>query len=349
MLARRAQRGELVRLAPGTYASTRWWLLLSRQDRRRVAAVAFSDSRRRPVTFCGVSALELLGYPVVEPKSILHVRAAHRGDSGISGQVSPYVNDQAVLRMVSDLSARGLMNGNGWLPILPQVRRHWNAPGQENSADDACVTTGGVHLVPTEVSVRLDDGTVLGRVRVDALPAAMATVFGSEALSLGTAPADAIKRSHPAADDAAGLARELLPSAAQRTRFDAQWEFADARSESAGESLSRAIIHELGFVVPDLQYTVLNAAGELVARTDFYWDEIRLTAEFDGLTKYTGRLARPGATGPVGQDALIREKHREDAIRREGYGMARWIWTDLFNRLRFVSLLERHGVPRRRR
>jgi hypothetical protein len=69
--------------------------------------------------------------------------------------------------------------------------------------------------------VCLEDGTVLGRVRVDPLPAAMALVLGSEPLSTGTAPADAIKRDHGAADLVAGSARQLLPSAAQRTRFEA--------------------------------------------------------------------------------------------------------------------------------
>lgn len=349
-LSRRAQRGELVRLAPGTYAPTRWWLLLEPQDRRRVTAVAFSVSRRRPVTFCGPTALELRGFPVVEPAPILHVRAAHRSHAGSRRQVSPYVNDQAVLRMVADLGARGLMKGDGWVPMLPPVRQHWNLPG--------AVTPGGHHAGEGDgsssgdhhhVSVRLEDGTVLGRVRVDPLTVAMATVFGSGPLSVGTVPADAIRRRQQEADGLADRARELLRTEAQRTRFDAQWQFADPRSESAGESLSRAIIHEEGFVVPDLQYAVLNSAGMLIGRTDFYWEAIRLTAEFDGLAKYTGRLARPGAEGPAGHDALVREKSREDAIRREGYGMARWIWADLFNRRRLVAILEQHNVPRRDR
>ncbi|MBB5750231.1 type IV toxin-antitoxin system AbiEi family antitoxin domain-containing protein [Micrococcus sp. TA1] len=349
MLARRAQRGELVRLAPGTYASTRRWLLLSRQDRHRVGAVAFADSRRRPVTFCGATALGLLGYPVVEQVPTLHVRAVHRGDSGTRRQVSPYVNEHEVLKTVAELSTQGLMNGDGRVPVLPRVHRHWNAPGGEAAGAGAgAATDGSPPPAHTRVSVCLEDGTVLGRVRVDPLPAAMDLVFGSEPLSTGTAAADAIMRDHAAADLMAGRARELLPSAAQRTRFDAQWAFADARSESVGESLSRAVIHEAGFVVPELQYAVLDTAGTLIARTDFYWEDIRLTAEFDGLVKYTGRLARPGAGGPVGQDALIREKHREDAIRRQGYGMARWICPDLFTRCRFEAILEQHGVPRRR-
>lgn len=349
-LSRRAQRGELVRLAPGTYVPTRWWLLLEPQDRRRVTAMAFSVSRRRPVTFCGPTALELWGFPVVEPAPTLHVRAAHRSHAGSRRQASPYVNDRAVLRMVADLGTQGLMKGDGWVPMLPAVRQHWNMPGSvapgRHQSGQGDGSSSGHH---TDVSVRLDDGTVLGRVRVDPLPVAMAAVFGSGPLSLGTVPADAIRRRRQEADGLADRARELLRTGAQRTRFDAQWQFADARSESAGESLSRAIIHEEGFVVPDLQYAVLNSAGVLVGRTDFYWEAIRLTAEFDGLTKYTGRLARPGADGPAGQDALIREKRREDAIRREGHGMARWIWADLFNRRRLVAILEQHNVPRRDR
>ncbi|QCU77071.1 hypothetical protein E7744_01670 [Citricoccus sp. SGAir0253] len=376
MLARRAQRGDLVRLAPGRYAPTRRWLLLPRHERFRLAAVAFSDSRRRPVTFCGTTALDLLGYPVVDPVPVLHVRAAYRGDAGTARQPSPYANEQAVLRTLAQLGTQGLVEADGRVPMLPLVRRHWNVPGEGTGAGMTVSASGAVARAaeagvladggmapaapagaagrfpldgPAEVCVRLDDGTVLGRVRVDPLPAAMAAVFGTEPLSTGTPAADAIKRKHPAAAAVAAQARTLLRTGAQRTRFDAQWDFADARAESVGESLSRAVIHEEGFVVPELQYEVRSVTGGLIARTDSCWEAIRLVGEFDGLVKYTGRLARPGATGPVGHDALVREKRREDAVRRTGHGMARWTWADLANRPRFVAMLEQHGVPRRRR
>ncbi len=68
-------------------------------------------------------------------------------------------------------------------------------------------------------------------------------VFGNAPLSVGTAPADAIKRRHGDAETVGGQARSLLRTEAQRMRFDAQWRFADYRSESAGESLSRVIIY----------------------------------------------------------------------------------------------------------
>lgn len=179
--------------------------------------MAFSDSRRRPVTLCATTALELLGYPVVEAASLLHVPVTHRGDSGTTRQVSPYVNGQAVLRMVADLSGQVLMNGDGRVPMLPGGLRHWNAPGAESAGSDVGRAEGPPQPTAAQVSVRLEDGT---------------------------------------------------------------------------------------------------------------------------------ELARPGATGPAGQDALVRGKRREDAVRRQGYGMARWIWADLFNRPRFVALLEQHGVPR---
>ena len=47
--------------------------------------------------------------------------------------------------------------------------------------------------------------------------------------------------------------------------------------------------------------------------------------EFDGLVKY-GRMLRPGQD-PA--EVLVAEKLREDALRDEGLGVVRWIWSDL--------------------
>ncbi len=98
--------------------------------------------------------------------------------------------------------------------------------------------------------------------------------------------------------------------------------YADAASESVGESWSRAQIIEAGFPVPRLQHTFQTADG--VARTDFDWDAI-LVGEFDGLQKY-GRLLRAGESP---RDALIREKRREDALRAQGVLVIRWTWGTL--------------------
>jgi hypothetical protein len=101
--------------------------------------------------------------------------------------------------------------------------------------------------------------------------------------------------------------------------------FSDGRSESVGESRSRVLLHRLGLAPSALQFQITTPAGEVVARTDFAWEDARVVGEFDGRVKY-GRLLRPGQ-GPG--DAVFEEKRREDAIRDEGWGVVRWTWGDL--------------------
>jgi hypothetical protein len=63
----------------------------------------------------------------------------------------------------------------------------------------------------------------------------------------------------------------------------------------------------------------------LVARADFGWELERTLGEFDGKVKY-GRLRRPGEEP---EDAVFREKVREDRIRDLGFEVVRWTWSDL--------------------
>jgi hypothetical protein len=102
-------------------------------------------------------------------------------------------------------------------------------------------------------------------------------------------------------------------------------DLADQRSESVGESRSRAVMHQLGLVLPDLQVEVHRSGGELVGRCDFGWRDARVLGEFDGRIKY-GRLLRPGQDPG---DAVFEEKRREDALRDERWGMVRWVWREL--------------------
>ena len=100
---------------------------------------------------------------------------------------------------------------------------------------------------------------------------------------------------------------------------------ADARSENPGESASRVRLIEAGIPVPELQYEVFDEDGRLVARTDFCWEEFKTLGEFDGKVKY-GRLLNPGQDPG---DVVFEEKVREDALRRLGWQVVRWIWADL--------------------
>jgi hypothetical protein len=114
--------------------------------------------------------------------------------------------------------------------------------------------------------------------------------------------------------------------------------FADARSESPGESISRLVIHELGFVAPDLQVEVI-VKGRCY-RSDFGWEDGALLGEFDGQAKY-----RAAEGGGKPEEVVWREKQREDAIRSDGHRMVRWVWSDL-SHSRLGQILTSARVPR---
>jgi hypothetical protein len=142
------------------------------------------------------------------------------------------------------------------------------------------------------------------------------------------------------------LRRELLELDALRLELDGlgghrgvararrSVEFADGRSESPGESLSRLRMADLRAPSPELQHEIRTDSG--LFRADFWWPHHGVVGEFDGRVKY-------GANDP---DALWREKRREDAIRRaEGVMVARWTSADLGDLARFASILRAAGLP----
>lgn len=109
--------------------------------------------------------------------------------------------------------------------------------------------------------------------------------------------------------------------------------FADGRSESVGESLSRLLIAQLGLPAPELQVDLFDRVGVWIARSDFGWLEHGVIGEFDGRIKYTGspdEVAR----------AVMREKAREQAIRDAGWIVVRWSWSDLSDPLGFRRRIE---------
>ena len=121
--------------------------------------------------------------------------------------------------------------------------------------------------------------------------------------------------------------------------------FADPRSESPGESISRAVIHELGFVAPSLQVRHDTSAGRRY-NADFEWIERRMIGEFDGRGKY---LKPEHLATMTPGDAVVAEKVREDHLRADGLGFCRWGWDDAWHRVGLRDLLVRAGIPRRSR
>ena len=96
-------------------------------------------------------------------------------------------------------------------------------------------------------------------------------------------------------------------------------------TESPGESLTRMACYRNGIPAPLLQHEVVDGGGRLVGRADFYWEHFRLLGEFDGRIKY-GRLRREGESA---EDAVVREKQREDDMRSTGRGMSRFVWSQV--------------------
>jgi hypothetical protein len=114
--------------------------------------------------------------------------------------------------------------------------------------------------------------------------------------------------------------------------------FVDGRSESPGESLSRARMREFGLSLPMLQHDVCDAQG-FVGRVDFWWEEHGVVGEFDGRSKY-GLDGDPAAAAA----RLWDEKLREDRLRATGLRVARWTWTDAWRGEPMVESLRRLGV-----
>jgi predicted transcriptional regulator of viral defense system len=119
-------------------------------------------------------------------------------------------------------------------------------------------------------------------------------------------------------------------------------DFADPRSGSPGESMSRAVMHEARLPVPELQTEFRDVRG-LIGFVDFWWPEFGLIGEFDGNAKYLDMKFLRGRT-PA--EVVIEEKRREDRLRALGPRVTRWDWMTLVGD-GLPGQLRRAGLPRR--
>lgn len=119
-------------------------------------------------------------------------------------------------------------------------------------------------------------------------------------------------------------------------------DFADPRSGSPGESISRAVMHEYRFPAPELQTEFRDGRGR-IGFVDFWWPEFQLIGEFDGRAKYTDDLLLGGRT-PA--DVVVAEKAREDRLRALGPRVTRWEWITVIGERLGMHLVSA-GLPRR--
>lgn len=191
----------------------------------------------------------------------------------------------------------------GGLPVVPQLLAAPQRVSDRASSRHERLAT----LAPGD-TCRIDGlpSTSLSRTALDLLRA--------ENFRSGVVVADAVLRS--------GLPYEQLASAAVRPR---SWpggaaamrvvRFADGRSESPLESISRVAFHELGLPAPEPQVEVW-LGDELLARVDFFWRHRKTVGEADGTAKYRSA------------EDLWAEKQREDRLRRAGFEVVRWSWKE---------------------
>ncbi|WP_269938137.1 type IV toxin-antitoxin system AbiEi family antitoxin domain-containing protein [Arthrobacter sp. HY1533] len=195
---------------------------------------------------------------------------------------------------------------------------HVTQPGKPSK--DGCGKDTAVHvctLAPGDiVEVNRTKVTSLERTVVDCaltLPYKQALIIADHALRLGASLPKML-----AVADSLGRHRGI------RT-LRKVLRFADALSESPGETLTRDLMRELLIEMPELQHWIDTRLGQF--RADFAWVRQKVVLEFDGKRKYF--QYRPT------DEAVYRERKREAALIEAGWTVLRIEWKDLFNEAAF--------------
>lgn len=317
-LADQVHRGQLLRLRRGVYAEADCWLTAPTWRRHEISTAA--EALTGSALFCRETALRLHGLPVLNMPAAIQLRTTGRGrvktepEWPMTGQVSPTQflarRSQAPGAMPADAAALRNITRKHMEPVLPAgitrpqlraavARGDYSNPEVVVAADalsGICGPSAGYRVEPAGLAV-VDT--------VSRLPFADAVVI-----------LDAVKAR---ADIDVEPWLPYLRTQRQRRRWERAWAFADPRAESALESESRAVLHQLGFPPPTLQKVVRTRIGTF--RLDMCWEGERVAAEIDGRSKYFDQ----GLTGDrQAEEIHYAEKQRREAIEEEGWQMARW-------------------------
>lgn len=122
--------------------------------------------------------------------------------------------------------------------------------------------------------------------------------------------------------------------------------YANALSESGGESIARATMIQQGFALPRLQVALPQPLNQKRSfRVDFLWtrlDGSRVIGEFDGMKKYEDATLLSGRS-PL--RALADEQHREAQLTLYEMPIMRFSYRDVLNVEGFTKLLNRYEIP----
>lgn len=303
--------GQLVRIRRGFYVSTEGWLRAHPSQRFAWTTAAAARSVKGAV-LCGQTAAVASGLPTLGTPPCVELATTLPGRSGV--RPSP------LLVLGGDKTAQEVRRTRSY-PLRYRLVRGFEAvPFGEFLCSGLIQTT-----VEVLGSAELRQALVLADGAARRLLAGSAQNQGASLLSV------------PAV--AAGIA--ALPSAAARRRAERVAGLASPLPESVGESYSRAVFEFLGFEQPVLQQVFRDAAG-FIGRSDFWWPVQGVVGEFDGKGKYVQAALRGGITA---EEAVYREKLREDRIRALGHGFVRWRWADLTDPSKLRQKLVAAGIP----
>jgi hypothetical protein len=154
------------------------------------------------------------------------------------------------------------------------------------------------------------------------MPRTVVDIAGASPFDEGVMVGDAALRSGVPRED---LEQAIVLAGPRRSavRIRDVVRFAHPGAESAAESGSRVRMLELGVEPPQLQHSIVLASGSVVF-LDFFFPSVRAGGEADGDTKYLDPKIATRGTGR----ALVAEKRREDEVRLQLAGLARWGWVD---------------------
>ena len=114
--------------------------------------------------------------------------------------------------------------------------------------------------------------------------------------------------------------------------------FADARAESALESVARVRFAEFKIPAPALQSNISGAAG-FIGRADFCWHEYRTIGEADGALKYE----------EDGRQRARAQLARDQKFRDAGWETFHFTWREIYHEPRPTIDRLRRALARRRR
>lgn len=309
------RQGVLVRVQRGIYVPAADWDNLSDKEKYGQRVLAFRQQAEHEPVLCHATAALLWGLWIVGMPRRIHIRTEVRTSGRSSKEVTRHIGSRT----------EGIVRCGSFLV-----------------ADKLSTTMELIDTLAFPYAVAVCDSSLQ-----PARPGWDTNIFlkpSSEPFHHWPAWEPEVPQGMPLTVEQLRAAAMALPSKAAQTRTLKVIDFASELSGSAGESLSRVKMFQLGFPVPILQQPFSLRDGKK-AKTDFWFEEEQIVGEFDGEVKY---LRAMWGRGLSVQQRIMAEKRRENQIRAQVRGFARWDWKDLNDTERFASILREAGLRQNR-